>query len=127
MWLNKVDSGSEIAFQVIQVHCREFVDISALDHILDLIFVPSPCEKVVIVPNTNCITSAIRKFMMEIPSPSSRGEGALLYNRGYGCASGTFKPLPFADQHFGKILEPLQTNGRKCSKIYTLKRLKMDF
>ena len=38
--------------------------------ILDLIFVPSPCEKVVIVPNTNCITSAIRKFMMEILSPS---------------------------------------------------------
>ena len=33
MWLNKVDSGSEIGFQVIQVHCREFLDISALDHI----------------------------------------------------------------------------------------------
>ena len=48
--------------------------------------------------------------MMEIPNPSSRGGGgggALLYNRGYGCASGTFKPLPFADQHFDKILDPL--------------------
>ena len=124
MWLNKVDSGSEIAFQVIQVHCREFIDISALDHIRFDSVVPSPCEKVVIVPNTNCITSAIRKFMMEISSPSSRGVGALLYNRGYGCASGTFKPLPLADQHFGKILDPLQTNGRKFS---ALKRRKMNF
>ena len=57
--------------------------------------------------------------MMEIPSPSSRGGGGLLYNPGYGCASGTFKPLPFADQYFGKILDPLQTNRRKFSKIYT--------
>ena len=30
-------------------------------------------------------------------------QGALLYIRGYGCASGTFKPLPFADQNFDKI------------------------
>ena len=66
--------------------------------------------------------------MMEISSPSSRGwGGALLYNRGYGCVSGTFKPLPFADQIFGKILDPLQTNGRKLSKIYTLKRQKNEF
>ena len=65
--------------------------------------------------------------MMEIPSPTSQGEGALLYNRGYGCASGAFKPLPFADQHFSKILDPLQINGRKFSKIYTLKRWKMNF
>ena len=53
--------------------------------------------------------------------------GALLYNRGYGCASGIFKPLPFADQNFGKILDPLQTNGGKVSKIYTLKCRKMNF
>ena len=38
--------------------------------ILDLIFVPSPCEKVVNVPDTNCIIFAIRIFMMGIPSPS---------------------------------------------------------
>ena len=37
----------------------------------------------------------------------------LLYNRGYGFASGIFKPLSFADQNFGKILDPLQTNGEK--------------
>ena len=35
--------------------------------------------------------------------------------------SGIFKPLPFADQNFGKILDPLQTNGGKFSKMYTLK------
>ena len=45
--------------------------ISTLGVILDLNFVPSPCEKVVIVPDTNFITSAIRKFMMDIPSRSS--------------------------------------------------------
>ena len=33
MWLNKMDGGSEIGFHVIQVHCREFIDISTLDHI----------------------------------------------------------------------------------------------
>ena len=39
--------------------------------------------------------------------------------------SGTSKPLPFADQNFYQILDPLQTNGGKFSKIYTLKRRKM--
>ena len=42
--------------------------------------------------------------------------GGLLYIRGYGCASSTFKPLPFADQNFGKILDPLQTNGENVRK-----------
>ena len=32
---------------------------------LDLTSVPSPCEKVVIVPDTYYITSAIRKFMLD--------------------------------------------------------------
>ena len=53
------------------------------------------------------------EFTFKIPAleifPKIRG--ALLYNRGCGCASGIFKPLPFADQNFGKILDPLQTNG----------------
>ena len=31
--------------------------------------VPSPCEKVATVPYTNCITSVIRKFMLDMPSP----------------------------------------------------------
>ena len=38
---------------------------------LDLIFVASPCEKMIIVPGTNYITSAITKFMLDMPSPGS--------------------------------------------------------
>ena len=38
---------------------------------LDLIFVASPCEKVIIVPDTNYITSAIRQFMLDMSSPGS--------------------------------------------------------
>ena len=38
---------------------------------LDLIFAASPYEKVIIVPDTNYITSAIRKFMLDMPSPGS--------------------------------------------------------
>ena len=34
---------------------------------------------------------------------------------GYGCVAGTFKSLPFADQTFDKILDPLQTNSLKFS------------
>ena len=41
------------------------------------------------------------------PKTGGGGGGALLYNRGYGCVSGISKPLPFADQNFGKILDPL--------------------
>ena len=44
------------------------------------------------------------------------GGGGLLYVIGYRCASSTFKPLPFADQNFGKILDPLQTNGENVRK-----------
>ena len=41
------------------------------ENCLDLIFAASPCEKVIIVPVRNCTTSAIRKFMLDIPSPGS--------------------------------------------------------
>ena len=37
----------------------------------DLIFVAPPCEKVIFVSDENCITSAIRKFMLDIQSPGS--------------------------------------------------------
>ena len=47
---------------------------------------------------------------------STKPGGTLLYNRGCGCASGMFKPLPFADENFGKILDPLQTNGGNFRK-----------
>ena len=34
-------------------------------------FVPTSCENVVIVPDTNNIRSAIKKVMLDMPSPSS--------------------------------------------------------
>ena len=63
------------------------------------------------------------EFTFQIPAleTSPKTRGAL------GCASGVFKPLPFADQNFGKSLDSLQTNGGKFSKIYTLKCRKMNF
>ena len=39
--------------------------------LLRLEFCCTPCQKVIIVPDTNHITSAIRKLMLDIPSPVS--------------------------------------------------------
>ena len=41
------------------------------ENCLDVIFAAPVCEKVIIVPDTNYITSAIRKFMLDMPSPGS--------------------------------------------------------
>ena len=41
------------------------------ENCLDLIFAKPPCEKVIIVPDTKYITSAIRKFLLDMPSPGS--------------------------------------------------------
>ena len=41
------------------------------ENCLDLIFAAPSCEKAIIVPDTNYITSAIRKFMLDMPSPGS--------------------------------------------------------
>ena len=38
---------------------------------LHLILAATPCEKVIIVPDPNYITSVIRKFMLDMPSPGS--------------------------------------------------------
>ena len=38
---------------------------------LDLNFAAPPCEKVTFVPDTNNITSAIRKFRLDMQSPGS--------------------------------------------------------
>ena len=66
-----------------------------------------------ISPGLNCELVLKDEFTFQIPAleifPKTRGGGALLYNRGYGCASGIFRSLPFADQNFAKILDPLQT------------------
>ena len=41
------------------------------ENCLDLIFAATSCEKVITVPNTNYITSAIRKLMLDMPSSGS--------------------------------------------------------
>ena len=41
------------------------------ENCLDLIFAAPPCEKVIIVKDTNYITSAIRKFRLDMPSLGS--------------------------------------------------------
>ena len=48
------------------------------ENCLDLIFAAPPCEKVIIVPDTNYIISAIRKFMLDMPSPGRFQNIALL-------------------------------------------------
>ena len=48
------------------------------ENCLDLIFVASPCEKAIIVPNY--ITSAIRTLMLDIPGPGSfQNEGLYIW------------------------------------------------
>ena len=54
---------------------------------------------------------------------SVRQGGALLYNRGYGCTSGTFNPYSLQT----KIPAKSWTNGEKFSEICTPKRRKMNF
>ena len=41
------------------------------DNCLDLIFVASPCEKVIIVRDTNFTIFAVRKFMLNMRNPGS--------------------------------------------------------
>ena len=55
-------SGSASVFIVLEPNSEDC---------LDLIFAAPPCEKVIIVPDTNYITSAIRKFMLDMPSSGS--------------------------------------------------------
>ena len=50
---------------------NHFVREPNSENYLDLIFAAPLCEKIIIAPDTNYITSAIRKFMLDIPSPGS--------------------------------------------------------
>ena len=64
-------------------------------------------------------TSLLFKYQL-LKYSQKLGGGALLYNRGYGCESGIFKPLPLCRPKFRQHLDPLQTNGGTFSKIYTV-------
>ena len=87
--------------------------------VLELIFVPSPCEKVVIVPNTNCITSAIRKFTMEIPSPSSRGGGALYIIEDMDVRQGLSNPYPLQTNISAKFWTLCRQMAKLFRSIYS--------
>ena len=57
-------------------NCEKCISIDIVrepnsENCLDFIFVARPCEKVIIVPDANYITSEIRKFMLDMPSPGS--------------------------------------------------------
>ena len=41
------------------------------ENCLDMIFAAPPCKKVIIVPDTNYVTFAIRKLMLDILSAGS--------------------------------------------------------
>ena len=53
-------------------------------------------------PGLLCEVVLKDEFTFQIPAleilTKTRRGGALLYNRGYGCASGIFKPLPLCRQ-----------------------------
>ena len=52
--------------------CKEILEVVRepnSENCLALIFVVSPCEKVIFVSDENYITAAIRKFMSDMPSP----------------------------------------------------------
>ena len=54
--------------------------------------------------------------MMEIPSPGSRREGALLYNRGYGVRQGLSNPYPLQTNisaKFWTLCRQMAENFRK--------------
>ena len=59
---------------------------------LDLIFDAPTCEKVIIVPDQNYITSPIRKFMLDMLSPGPRGVLAMF---AYGGVRAMFLGLKF--------------------------------
>ena len=49
----------------------EIVSEPNSENCLDLICAAPPCEKGIVVPDTNYITSATRKFMLDMPGPGS--------------------------------------------------------
>ena len=59
------------------MHMKQLVQEPNSENCLDLIFAAPPREKIITVPDTNYITvpdtnyitSAIRKFMLDMPSP----------------------------------------------------------
>ena len=70
---NLTRNQPETAFQLrwMKIFYRKIVRESDSENYLDLIFAAPPYKKVIILPDTNYIISAIRKFMLDVPSPGS--------------------------------------------------------
>ena len=64
---------------------------------------------------------------LEIFPKTGGGGGAPIYNRGYGCASGIVKPLPFADQNFDKNFGPFADKWWKSFENIYPKMLENKF
>ena len=64
------------------------------------------------------------EFTFQIPAleifPKTRGGGHSYIIEDMDVSQGFSNNYPFADQNFGNILDPLQTNGGTFSKIYTV-------
>ena len=64
------------------------------------------------------------EFTFQIPAleifPKTRGGGHFYIIEDMDVRQGFSDHYPFADQNFGKVLDPLQTNGGTFSKIYTV-------
>ena len=64
------------------------------------------------------------EFTFQIPAlkifPKTRGGGHSYIIEDMDVLQGFSNHYPFADQNFGKILDPLQTNGGTFWKIYTV-------
>ena len=71
MCLCKMQEDEVQTLKILPSYDKEVVREPKSESCLDLIFASPPCEKVIIVPDTNYMTSAIRKFMLDLPSPGS--------------------------------------------------------
>ena len=88
MFIMDIDNGlsSKLNYKVngFNFHIVNFLFLALLvqepnsENCLDLIFAAPPCQKDIIVLDINYITSAIRKFMLDMPSPSSFQNKGLL-------------------------------------------------
>ena len=75
-------------------------------------------------PGLLCEFVLKNEFTFQIPAleifPKTRGEGGTNIVEDMDVRQGFSYHYPFADQNFGKSLDPLQTNGGTFSKIYTV-------
>ena len=68
-------------------------------------------------PGLLCELVLKEEFTFQIPTleifPKTGGGGALPYYRGYGCASGIFKPLPLISAKFWTLSRQMAEKFRK--------------